>query len=218
MKRVAIPIVFLLAVLLAVPAMANDLPDPDKVPFDQAVKELNTPQKVNAWIRKYTSYDVPRAKEIVKYARKIRKERNLGKGDDVDLIWEIIYTPSETYAKRGGVCFDIANFATYCLRRAGYDAMTVSIHFWRIPKVGADCHAISVCHTEDGWYIVADATRFKMHNIDGPFSKLKSIFTKWHRRHGVKYIFNSYTKMEGQTAREPYHQWSLKEFCKIYDQ
>ena len=218
MKRVAAPIIFLLALLFSATALARDLPDPNKVPFDEAVEQLNTPQKVNSWIRKYMTYDTTRAKEVIELGKDAMK-RGL-KGDALhDFKWKHIHFPSETYAKRGGVCFDIANFATYCLNQAGYDAMIVGYRFKRTAKTGAPTHAACVCQADDGWYVVANATSRGIDPLDGPYPKLANVFNHplFGSSLGIKCVFNTYAKTEGQTVREQYHEWSMKDFCKLYD-
>jgi hypothetical protein len=221
MKRVTIPIVFLLVVVVSVTAIAMDLPDPAKVPFDQAVKELNTPQKVNAWIQKYMAYDYSLVKELIKLANDAMK-RGIKERTDAfnDLIWNLVRYPSETYTKRGGVCCDIANFATHCLKQAGYDAMVVGCRLKRSgKKTGGRSHAVCVLRLEDEWYVVANATPDRIYGLDGPYPKLRQLLRAafWEQHYGIKYIFNIYTKTEGQTAREQYDEWSVKEFCNLYD-
>jgi hypothetical protein len=218
MKRVLIPVILILAVFVSITAQAMDLPDPDKRTFDQAVKELNTPEKVDTWIRKNITYNVNRYAEMVNFSKEHKKKNHLEDGD----FWKAIQYPSETYAKRSGVCFDIANFAVYCLRQAGYDAKLLAVHYGDYSYSGKrlECHTHAICvvPVEDGWCVVGATEKASILPL-GEYRNLKQVLDGpcYGSYYKIKFIFNYYYKMEGQSAQEQYQEWSPKEFCKLYD-
>jgi hypothetical protein len=144
--------------LLGLLSCANNslsLPDPRKVPFDGAVAQLNTPEKVNTWLVKYFKYDY------------VKLKRNVKAG------YFEIDPPQKTYSTRKGVCRDAANFASYCLFKAGYEVSLLRVIFQRRTPSGANGHFICVYKNNGKWWIIADAAPYPVRHIQGPYDTIE---------------------------------------------
>jgi hypothetical protein len=192
----------LIALALLFAAQCTSLRNPKKVPFEEAVVQLNTAKKVNTWLVRYFKYDFERAIKLMEaYPPEPFKE-------EVELaFWKGgLYYPSETYYKKKGVCFDAANFAAYCLHKAGYEVEVLSVKYKKRTAFGPTSH--TVCAYKDGekWWVIADTSQGKELGIDpfidGPYQDLEGISKRLASKYGLNYYFLSRKKFEGQ-AQEP---------------
>lgn len=196
--RVLTVLTVLAACLLVISlAHAGRLPNPKKVPFEEAVTMLNTPRLVQSWLYRYFRYDMGKVKYIIKKSKKTGILTTTPEG------WkEYLAYPSETYKSKKGVCFDAANFAAYCLHKAGFEVVVLSAKFERPTKSGITSHTVCAFKENGKWYVAGDTVRLKKGtSIDGPYSSLKEAAEGVASacRTELKYFFLGRKKFEGET-------------------
>ena len=198
--RVLTVLTVLAACLLVISlAHAGRLPNPKKIPFEEAVAMLNTPQLVQSWLYRYFRYDLQKLKQLVKKYK--------GKTTDIPIsephLWgEDQAYPSEVYKRKKGMCIDAANFAAYCLYKAGFEVVVLSVKFERPSKSGATTHTVCAFKENGKWYIAGDTYRIrKGTDIDGPYSNLKEAAKGLAStcRTEVRCLFLGRQKFEGDT-------------------
>jgi len=201
MKKLRVLTVLVVCLLAVSLAHAGKLPNPKKVPFEEAVPMLNTPQLVQSWLYRYFIYDVSKAKRLGKKYKKARTDE-AWTAKEGQMWQEDLAYPSETYYDKKGVCFDAANFAAYCLYKAGYEVAVLSAKYKRFSRRGTCTHSVCAFKSKKNgkWYIVAD-TPMKNTDIDGPFSSLQEAAEgiKDPNRRGFDYYFLGRKKFEGDT-------------------
>jgi len=138
--------------------------------FEQATAQLNTPEKVDKWLRANFIYDV----SILRLCR----SRTYTRAQVYD---QLMKTPMEVFFKKSGVCFDAANFAAYCLDKAGYKV--------RAPLVKSHGKGHSVCAVMvDGkWWKCGDTRAFFP---VGPYESYKKLLRSVKVKPGeVSYVY-----------------------------
>lgn len=133
MKNQKLFLVLALVSLLVISCstMSNCIaPNTKGLSFDEAVKVLNTPEKINAWMLRNLRW-------------------HLGKR------W---HAPRELYEEKLGNCICWANFAAYLLDRNGYEAEVV-FGFYSDPpsKIWWSDHAVGVYKKDGKWFVVGDS-------------------------------------------------------------
>jgi len=131
------------------------VPNTKGLSFDEAVKVLNTPEKINAWMLRNLAW-------------KIRSR-----------AW---YSPEQMYEKRIGSCIGWANLAAYLLDHNGYE---VKVVFGRYasPRLTMSTSGHAVCaYKKDGkWHVAGDSRGmmgFQHGSFGlgaGPFKDLKGV-------------------------------------------
>lgn len=172
-----------------------------KMDFEEAVASLNTPKLVNKWLMKNFNYDHSKVGKLMKAARR-------GKVKDSKALWEDwINYPSETYYSKKGGCFDAANFAAYCLYKAGYDAHVFTVKY--SPARGRPgSHTVCICKENEKWYVLANTWKGKQLDVDfitGPYENLKKVassITAIDRTWTSYFLDGVRKKFEGQKEME----------------
>ena len=98
MKKVRVFSVLFLLSLSAVSCSTvakYKVPDTKGLSFDEAVALLNTPEKVNGWLARNFKWAAVAGSTFI--------------------------TPQEVFKTKRGTCITAANFAAYCLDRAGHE-------------------------------------------------------------------------------------------------
>jgi hypothetical protein len=140
-----------------------------KAEFDEIVAtQLNTPKKVSKWLWYHFTYDHD----------KNRRDRN---------GFIAIYAPWETYQEKSGVCYDSANFAGYCLSKAGYKCEMVYARAFP----GRSGHVVCAFKENGSWWVVGDTRNF---SVDGPYRDFKEIAFRITRGVHGNYRLNKYRK------------------------
>jgi hypothetical protein len=121
------------------------------------------------------------------------------------ILWtEGLSYPSETYYNKKGLCHDAANFAAYCLYKAGYEVVVLSIKYASFSKSRPYTHSVCAFKSKKNgkWYLAGDTNRIKKRtDIDGPYDNLQDAAEGLasERRKKLKYYFLGRKKFEGDT-------------------
>ena len=119
-------------ILISCTATKNFIPPKTEgLSFYQAVKMLNTPEKVNNWTVRNLGWTGHRGRA----------------------------SAAEMFKKRRGNCFEWANFAAYILDFHGYETLVVFAEYAAGRHPPFPGHALCA-HQKDGkWYIAGDSRR-----------------------------------------------------------
>ena len=123
--------------------------------FEQVTTQLNTPKKVDNWLRNNFSYDYS------KYA--LFRSRMYTRAE---LYSQLVNNPMETFYKNEGVCIDAANFAAYCLKKAGYKVKAPLV------KRYGKGHMVCAVMVDGMWWSVGNTRYFEP---QGPFESYKDL-------------------------------------------
>jgi len=207
MRKLRVLTVLLVCLLAISLAHAGKLPNPKKVPFEEAVTMLNTPQLVQSWLYRYFRYDMKKLKRLVKKYKESCADEERWTAKEPTMWVEDLAYPSETYHRKKGVCFDAGNFAAYCLHKAGYDVVVLSVKYERYTKGRACTHTVCVFKSKKNgkWYIAGDTRQFRRRTrkgeIDGPYNSIHEAAKDLAKvvRKKLKYYFLGRKKFEGDT-------------------
>jgi len=158
MKKVRLLSVLALLGLLVVSCAALSslqYSDEQIAEFDNVTAQLNTPEKVDRWLRDNFSYDYEKLALI--------RSRIHTRGQ---IHSQLAHTPIETFYKKEGVCIDAANFAAYCLKKAGYKVRAPLV------KRHGKGHMVCAVKVEDEWLIVGNTRNFEP---QGPWTSYKEL-------------------------------------------
>ena len=118
--------------------------------FEEAVKVLNTPEKVNAWlVQNMTWYRSG--------------------------LWR---PPKEVYESKSGSCIHWANLAAYLLDRNGYEAEVLFYRYKSVGVGGISGHALCVYKKDGKWWTCADSRGRNSYGVPystGPFKTLRDV-------------------------------------------
>lgn len=142
-----------------------------KAEFNQAMAQLNTPEKVTEWLTENFTYDREFLERVI--STKYRSHED---------FWEkAIKLPIETYYDRKGICHDAANLAGYALSKAGYKVAIVTSFFKISDRIGCMTHTVCAFQRDGKWWVCADTRARKskgekgVRNVEGPFNTIKEI-------------------------------------------
>ena len=204
MKKSRVLTVLLACLLMISLAHAGRLPNPKKVPFEEAVTMLNTPRLVQSWLYRYLRFDTKKLKMLWKKYGWAKTDEEWTSKEAV--MWkEDINYPSETYYSKKGVCIDVGNFAAYCLHEAGHEVTVLSSKYTSSKsKVGFNTHTVCAFKSKKNgkWYIAGDTRKIKKGTeLRGPYSSLKEAAEELATEKGGKliYYFLGRKKFEGDT-------------------
>lgn len=122
--------------------------------FETVTSQLNTPEKVDNWLRRNFRYDY--AKNALFRSRMFTRAE----------CYQRVNSPMETFCKKEGVCIDAANFAAYCLKKAGYKVRAPLV------KIHGKGHMVCAVKVEDGWWIAGNTRGF---DTQGPWESYKEL-------------------------------------------
>jgi len=158
MKRVKLLSVLALVALLVVSCatlLNLQYSDEQIAEFEGVTAQLNTPEKVDGWLRNNFSYNY----DTLALFRSRRYTR-------AELYSQFVKTPIETFYKKEGVCIDASNFAAYCLKKAGYKVRAPLV------KTYGKGHMICAVKVGDEWWIVGNTRGFYP---QGPWKTYKEL-------------------------------------------
>lgn len=147
----------LVALLLVSCAVLGGSGPEQRAEFETLTARVNTPEKVDNWLGSNFSYDF----------RKYALFRS-GMYTPAECYSQLVNYPIETFYKKEGVCIDAANFAAYCLKKAGYKV--------RAPLVRRHGKGHMVCAVKlnDGWWMVGNTRIFEP---DGSWKSYKDLLS-----------------------------------------
>lgn len=161
-------ILFLINMFLISIVSAAKFTSEQKAEFEQAVAQLDTPEKANEWLRENLAYDQELMDKLVS-ARGIKEQ---------DFYQNFIKWPIEIYFDRKGLCHDAANLAGYALKKAGYKIEIVTIQRITATKSGSRYHTICAVKRDGKWWVLGD-TRGKdgraKKEVAGPFDSIGEV-------------------------------------------
>ena len=135
-----------------------------KIEFEQAMAQLDTPEKANTWVAAHISYD----------RRKLETNSTRQWHGFSQFYQSGINYPIQTYYDRSGVCNDFANIAGYALHKAGYTVKIVTA-FKYLGARGEDVHTVCAFRDHEKWWVAGDSrNRYKFH-VYGPFDSLQEV-------------------------------------------
>jgi len=205
MRKLRVLTVLLACLLVISLAHAGRLPNPKKVPFEEAVAMLNTPQLVQSWLHRYFIYDMKKGKRLAKKYPVPFSDEELWIATQPILWTEGLSYPSETFYNKKGLCHDAANLAAYCLHKAGYEVVVLSIKYASSTKGRPYTHSVCAFKSKKNgkWYLAGDTNRIrKRTDIDGPYDNLQDAAEGLasERKKTLKYYFLGRKKFEGDTT------------------
>ena len=158
---------FLINILLVCTAVAAKFTAEQKTEFEQAIVQLDTPEKVNAWLLENFTYDRDLFSKLV--GLRMKKQ---------DFWQYYIKYPIETFYDKKGVCHDAANLAGYALKKVGYNVEIVTARRITATKSGSMFHTVCAVKRDGKWWVLGD-TRGKggrvKEEITGPFENIKEV-------------------------------------------
>ncbi len=130
-------------------------PNTKGLSFDEAVKVLNTPEKINAWMVRNLAW----------------VNRRSGR------TWK---RPVEMYQQRQGCCVEWANLAAYLLDYNGYEARVVFGRYSPGHPTPFSGHAVCAYKKDGKWYVAGDSRGRMSSPVNfgigaGPFKDLKRV-------------------------------------------
>jgi len=146
--------------------------------YQSALNNWKSLKDVSAWIGQHFSYDRDRAIELSETNRK---------NNNID-----IYSPSELFSKRKGICVDLARFGVETIRKILPQKSTKYLMIEFVPiKIDGEIirkHWLAVHLDESDYYFFADSKRPSF--ISGPFKRVNdfiSEYTKYRQREIVSF-------------------------------
>lgn len=112
--------------------------------FESVTSQLNTPEKVDEWLGQNFRYDYSK-NALLRSGMYTRAE----------CYSQFVNSPMETFYKKEGVCIDAANFAAYCLKKAGYKVKAPLV------KRHGKGHMVCAVKLNNGWRIVGNSRIFE---------------------------------------------------------
>lgn len=177
------------------PDPARDSAAPFKAPgsYEQALQIWKTPEDINGWIAANFSYDRERAKRLSETQRK--KDESLS-----------IFTPSEFFESKAGVCVDLARFGVETLRRIDPDSdpkyLMIEFDPVRIEGNTLRLHWLVRFKRDGKIYVFSDSKRPGY--IAGPYTDIRAFideYEPYRRRKIVAYReLESYQKQRRTKA------------------
>jgi len=140
-----------------------------KIEFEQAIVQLNTPETVNVWLVENFTYDVWLLVTIA----------GIRFNEDALRRYVIKY-PISTYFDKKGLCHDAANLAGYALTKAGYKVQIVTAIRKAPFKIAARSHTVCTFEKDKKWWVCGDTRGRKnsvIKDIAGPFENLEGVAT-----------------------------------------
>lgn len=145
--------------------------------YEEQVESWNTPEDISRWMGKSFSYDRPRAL-LLSETQRSKKEKTA------------IYTPSELYLKRSGVCIDLTRFAVETAKKidSGLEAKYLMIEFEPIEVDGniLRLHWIATYTKNGKFYFYGDSKRPEF--IAGPYESTDQFLKEYEKFRGRKVI------------------------------
>jgi hypothetical protein len=145
--------------------------------YEQALQIWKTPEDLNAWIAANFAYDMPRALQL--------SESQRTQNDKIS-----IFTPSELFAARSGVCVDLACFGVETLRRIdpNSDPKYLMIEFDPIQIAGNTLrlHWLVSFRRDGKTYFFADSKR--PGHIAGPYPDAREFINDYAQYRGRKIV------------------------------
>lgn len=123
--------------------------------FERVTTQLNTPEKVDWWLKTNFFYD----RDILRLCRSRMYTR-------AQVYDQFMKTPMEVFFKKEGVCFDAANFAAYCLYKAGYKVRAPLV------KRYGKGHSVCAVMVDSEWWKVGNTRSF---SPTGPYKSYKEL-------------------------------------------
>lgn len=161
--------------------------------YEHALQVWKTPEDISAWIASRFSYDMDRAMQL--------SETQRAKNDPFS-----IYTPSEFFAAKGGVCVDLSRFGVETLRSIDpkSDPKYLMIEFAPIHITGNTLrlHWMASFKRDGQTYFFADSKR--PGHIAGPYRDTRKFIDDYERYRGRKIMafreVESYQKQQRAKA------------------
>lgn len=165
-------ILYLIGILVVACTAISQFTVEQKAEFEQAMAQLNTPEKVNEWLVKNFIFD----REL--YLKHMERP-----GPWLSKNYDLLRLPIEIYYGKKGICHEAANFAGYALHKAGYEIKIVNgrKNFPSKWYTGETFWNRSVCaFKRDGkWWVCGwlflGSDRLVRNYIPGPFDNLKEV-------------------------------------------
>jgi len=150
---------------------------PEYLSYSIALEKWKSINEVADWMRQYFSYDFSRALDL--------SETNRGDTKKV-----AVYSPSELYSKKKGVCVDLARFGVETVRKIFPESHPryVMIEFTPIIISGKTIrkHWIASYQKEGKYYYFADSKRPGY--ISGPFNYTEEFINQYERYRGREIV------------------------------
>ena len=146
------------------------------ISYETALKQWKTLTNVNTWIKENFSYSIERAKQLAENSPTREKTG--------------IYSPSELYQLRNGVCIDLTRFAveTINLLDSSKHMQYLMIEFEPIiiDSSVIKKHWMAVYQDSSGYSFLADSKR--PGHIAGPYKNVETFITEYQTYRGRKII------------------------------
>jgi len=163
--------------------------------YEHALQVWKTPEDISAWIAHNFSYDMVRAMRL--------SETQRAKNSDF-----CIYTPSEFFTTKGGVCVDLARFGVETLRSIDpqSDPKYLMIEFAPMHVAGNTLrlHWLASFRRDGKIYFFADSKRPAQ--IAGPYKDTRNFIHDYERYRGRKILafreVESYKKPQRTRAKK----------------
>ncbi len=147
------------------------------VSYEQVLQVWKTPEEVNGWIGANFSYDAARALRL--------SETQRAKMEGIS-----IYSPSEFFERKSGVCVDLSHFAVETLRKIdpNSDPKYVMIEFDPIQVKGNTLrlHWLARFKRDGKTYFFSDSKR--PGHIAGPYDDPEAFIAEYEKFRGRKII------------------------------
>jgi hypothetical protein len=163
--------------------------------YEHALQVWKTPEDISAWISAYFSYDTHRAMRLSETQRAKNKDFT-------------IYTPSQFFATKGGVCVDLSRFGVETLKSIDpqSDPKYLMIEFAPVHVAGNTLrlHWVASFKREGQIYFFADSKR--PGHIAGPYKDAGEFIREYEHYRGRKILVfregESYKKQQRTQARK----------------
>jgi len=156
--------------------------------YEQALQLWKTPEDINAWIAANFSYDMARAIRL--------SETQRTKSEPIS-----IYSPSEFFERRAGVCVDLSRFGVETLRRIapGSDPKYLMIEFDPIQIKGNTLrfHWLVSFKRDGRTYFFCDSKR--PGHMAGPYDATQAFIDEYEQYRGRKIV--SFRELESYQKR-----------------
>ena len=155
----------------------STVPFETAVSYEQVLQVWKTPEEVNEWIGANFSYDAARALRL--------SETQRAKTEGIS-----IYSPSEFFERKSGVCVDLSHFAVETLRKIdpNSDPKYVMIEFDPIQVKGNTLrlHWLARFKRDGKTYFFSDSKR--PGHIAGPYHDTEAFISEYEKFRGQKII------------------------------
>jgi hypothetical protein len=163
--------------------------------YDQALQVWKTPEDISAWVSANFSYDTERAMRL--------SETQRAKNNDFP-----IYTPSEFFATKSGVCVDLSRFGVETLKsidpKSAPKYLMIEFAPMQVAENMLRLHWLARFRREGRFYFFADSKR--PGHIAGPYKNVAEFIRDYEQYRGREILafaeVDSYQKQQRTRARK----------------